>query len=552
MQLVECLSGGVNGAGNGFARLYAYGTSARVAYYADFNGTAHASSGADLTLDSNGGSVVYVNQLTDIYVYDSAGNLVRSFTEGESAPATEVISASFTGTNRTTGVSGTSLPTTLQSVMDLWTTTNGAPDWKVLFGGVATSIQAAVAGVAGLFFNVKDPTYGAVADGVADDTTAIQNCINAAGVVKGIVFFPAGTYRITSALNVLLGVSMWGVGGGGSSGGTKIAIDHATNNTLSYNPVAITNAIQELRNITLDALQANSGNVINMGASQGTDLRVYNCALGNGGLNNGDLVSVGNIFHVLTMEGCYFRLAGSSQKGIAGDVNSITLRLSRCRFQPPATYNGTIVISRQAIVSGCTFDTSGVSAGTLTVLNPNGNGAGTGPRWAITGNEFIASGGATCTAISITNGNETNTAVSEAGNIFKGSWSSVYSGFTANSNIPAIQAVTRESLGFNVTSNAASLDVKADQYGYTSLTRTTTANQTLTANVGHGGATWTLIFFNNGGGASGVITFGTGFDVNTPTITGLANGKIATYHFRAVYVNGAAAWVPVSAQLGGL
>ena len=38
-------------------------------------------------------------------------------------------------------------------------------------------------------FNVKD--YGAVGNNVADDTTAIQNAINAAGTNGGQVFFPA-------------------------------------------------------------------------------------------------------------------------------------------------------------------------------------------------------------------------------------------------------------------------------------------------------------------------------------------------------------------------
>lgn len=50
-------------------------------------------------------------------------------------------------------------------------------------------------------FNVK--AYGAVGDGTTDDTTAIQNAITAAIAAGGSgVFFPAGTYKITAALNV--------------------------------------------------------------------------------------------------------------------------------------------------------------------------------------------------------------------------------------------------------------------------------------------------------------------------------------------------------------
>lgn len=51
-------------------------------------------------------------------------------------------------------------------------------------------------------FDVKSSTYGAVGDGTTDDTTAIQAAITAAMVNGGIVYFPAGTYKITSTLNI--------------------------------------------------------------------------------------------------------------------------------------------------------------------------------------------------------------------------------------------------------------------------------------------------------------------------------------------------------------
>ena len=50
-------------------------------------------------------------------------------------------------------------------------------------------------------YNVK--TFGAVGDGVANDTSAIQSAINYASAQGGgTVLFPAGTYRITAALTV--------------------------------------------------------------------------------------------------------------------------------------------------------------------------------------------------------------------------------------------------------------------------------------------------------------------------------------------------------------
>src|SRR5512146_1887530 len=52
--------------------------------------------------------------------------------------------------------------------------------------------------------------YGAVGDGTTDDTTAIQDAINAAAAYSrgGVVYFPAtstGAYRTTAALTVTSG-----------------------------------------------------------------------------------------------------------------------------------------------------------------------------------------------------------------------------------------------------------------------------------------------------------------------------------------------------------
>ena len=54
--------------------------------------------------------------------------------------------------------------------------------------------------------NVKTD-YGAVGNGVADDTTALQNALNAmgAGTFK-VLYIPAGTYKITSTLTM---ITLW-------------------------------------------------------------------------------------------------------------------------------------------------------------------------------------------------------------------------------------------------------------------------------------------------------------------------------------------------------
>jgi hypothetical protein len=61
-----------------------------------------------------------------------------------------------------------------------------------------------------LTFSVAN--YGAKGDGTTDDTTAIQNAINAAEAVAGVVVLPLGTYKITSALTISSPISIRGSG----------------------------------------------------------------------------------------------------------------------------------------------------------------------------------------------------------------------------------------------------------------------------------------------------------------------------------------------------
>jgi len=60
-------------------------------------------------------------------------------------------------------------------------------------------------GVPSGFFNVKAPEWGAVGDGVTDDTAAIQAAVTAAEVKGGTVYFPASNgerYTLTSTITI--------------------------------------------------------------------------------------------------------------------------------------------------------------------------------------------------------------------------------------------------------------------------------------------------------------------------------------------------------------
>jgi hypothetical protein len=78
-------------------------------------------------------------------------------------------------------------------------------------------------------FNVKD--FGAVGDGVTDDTAAIQAAINAAsaaGVLQGYVVFPPGQYLCTATLTCSSAITLTGSGKPQAGGGTGLGTLSAT------------------------------------------------------------------------------------------------------------------------------------------------------------------------------------------------------------------------------------------------------------------------------------------------------------------------------------
>ena len=70
--------------------------------------------------------------------------------------------------------------------------------------------------------------FGAKGDGVADDTAAIQAAINFAGKRHSVVYFPPGSYKISSRLRLPPNVSLQGVGVGFGSALRPVATDAIT------------------------------------------------------------------------------------------------------------------------------------------------------------------------------------------------------------------------------------------------------------------------------------------------------------------------------------
>lgn len=375
MQLVDALAAGVRGAENGTALIYNRIGSQQIAYYqgdGGFEAQNQVAAGTAVSLDENGGAVVYVTQVSKVVCKNEDGLTVRTFTVGNYDAAVEVISPSFTGTDYATGASGVSKPVTLESVLDSWSTSAGAPDFEVDIDGVATSLQSALASVVGFFKSVKDPAYGAVGDGVADDTAALTaafSAVNAAG--GGLLWFPEGTYRVTSAVTWSQGVNILGSG----SDSTTITIDHATANLFASSTGST--AKKWMKDVRLQAAQANTGNLVDFTGASSADFQdvVF------GGTNNtgsGGLVYASGATTVAaTFLRCVFFLNGGvGLRAFSGTVAAAyehTAKFKDCRFASiAASRTAGITRGRFLLLDGCTFE---LASNTASIPMLEGNGS---------------------------------------------------------------------------------------------------------------------------------------------------------------------------------
>src|SRR5579885_2890154 len=137
-------------------------------------------------------------------------------------------------------------------------------------------------------YNVKQ--FGALGDGITDDTSAIASAITAATSSGGIVFFPAGTY-LTTTQTLVSNVILAGAG----EGATIIKLKNATNgdllsaNTANINLSAASTSSSNtaltnwgLRDLTLDGNKANQSGTSYCLRVYGYSFQIHNVTMQNG------------------------------------------------------------------------------------------------------------------------------------------------------------------------------------------------------------------------------------------------------------------------------
>jgi hypothetical protein len=188
---------------SGRARFYQPGTLTPVTVYSDSAGTTAIT--PPLILTAGGTGTAYTQQPTRMIVKDATdtNQLIDANVNTTRAESDYVTSAAFNG--------GTE--TRLQTILDAWSTAFGGSagllQYKAYSDAVERNMKDAVAEI-----QVSVKNYGAVGNGVADDTAAIQAAVARAVTIGGaVVYFPPGTYLTSAAITIAsTGVDILGAG----------------------------------------------------------------------------------------------------------------------------------------------------------------------------------------------------------------------------------------------------------------------------------------------------------------------------------------------------
>ena len=187
------------------------------------------------------------------------------------------------------------------------------------------------------FATVKD--FGATGDGVTDDTAAINRalyqlfCREVNPQIRRSLFFPAGVYRVTSAIKIPPYATLWGEG---------------NNNSLITLDLGVDDYVAR----TADSLQNIGINIGSAGATSPQYITITNMGFTH-------LDSTGNVFLVEDASNCRFQNVGFRGTSTIADLDSDANQSIAVSFASTAS-----LVCEQITFDGCVF--SGVVWGVNT------------------------------------------------------------------------------------------------------------------------------------------------------------------------------------------
>lgn len=521
-------------------------TNTLVTVYSDADGLVPQAN--PVTLDAAGRCIAYLKAAARIEIYDSASALVETEQRSNtiSSPQVEIENNAFTGVSLTTGSTTAGGRTDLNTAWDRLLESFGTTNFQVLKTGTTTpvNLKDAFSGIASsVFYNVKDAPYSAVANGTADDTTPIQDAIDAcAAAGGGVVWFPTGTYKITSALTLTNNkVSLWG------PNARAAVIKQATNTAevLTVNLGSASNGGQFIMGLGFDhSLNATNGVSF---SSTSSGMKMLGCRVTARFTNGVSDASLNGIY----AQDCIFEIRGA---GSCCGINASNTVVKDSFFLFPTQNANSVfgVLINQSIVAdgwrvlvdGCTFDGSslgGTATGSCVF-------SGVESYQTLIANRMTGGG----TLLKLIGGN-TGFAVTESGTVIidptngPNLWNTTGLTFKAPASDIVVNSwvSTRENGISSSSVNGTSYTPNTMEFGVHMITHTGGAAfafaNAATLNLYRGARL--LFFYKNTSGGAITCTFGTQYKV--PTVPSVGNGEAAAFPFvfdgtNWCYIGGAA------------
>lgn len=510
--LIAPLAAGIAGAASGSAEFYERSSATSATVYSDPDGETAVTTH---TLDANGGLVRYAEGIVDVVVKNSAGSTVRTFTHIDDARTVRLENSLATGPN-SAGSTVAGGRTTLDALLTLFRTSLGTTDGYVSPSGTDQLIKNAIGSSTGVFFNIvtgygADPTY------TNDSTSALQAAINAAEEAGGgIVYAPAGTYKLSSAVTMSSTAKVFFLGAGPAACEFKMSV----NAVVGWFTITGETVISGLKisgensSTTGTAIRVTGSSVI---------AHLYNCHFT---AFNGVFASGTGIGHFVSCN-----LAHST--GANARFSTITTgHYAGCTIS--ASVSTATFAETTSVFAACTVSTvvSGLFASTYTAFSggtinyPTGSGtASLGAGGGVSGT--LAISGAVITAASggtLTLSKSTDTSVLLESGCRFGSTDVVLGTCSAGSS-----STTRDRR-VTTSSVAGTSYTPSAEFGIHEITQSSGASFTFANPSPDGIAPWTMtIVYKNSSGGAITPAFGTNYA--TPTPASVADGAATAWTF---------------------